>query len=306
MAAFSDGLIGARSLGMGGAFSSISNDSDGVMLNPAALTNVKAQQLSATASAIYAGLSDQSSISQGILGYSNSKSKLASVGFAWKHLGAARLYFEDMVIIGIAKSFRFRYGSQATPPIAQPAQATGIGGLGGLGFALGTSFKLLSWDSAATIGSDGSIVEDLNGWKGISFDAGFIIHLSKNTAAGISVQNLNTPSIVSQNSLVAEKLPTNIILGVGTSAKSVTWAIDFSFRRSQIDVRTGMELNGYQGRALLRVGFKLENLAWGTNITLGGSIRPGNAIRLDYAFVFPVGNIEDTLGSHRVSVVYDF
>jgi hypothetical protein len=67
-----------------------------------------------------------------------------------------------------------------------------------------------------------------------------------------------------------------------------------------------MELNGYQGRALLRVGFKLENLAWGTNITLGGSIRPGDAIRLDYAFVFPVGNIEATLGSHRVSVVYDF
>lgn len=288
MGAFSDNLIGARALGMGGAFSTISDDADGILLNPAALTNVRSQQLSATAASIYSGLSDKKLISQGIIGYSNSKSNRASVGFAWKNLNAANLYFENILVVGIAKSYKYS---------VQPANS---------GFSMGASFKSLNWDSAATIGSNGDIVEDLSGWKGVSFDAGLIIHISKNTAAGISLQNLNSPSIVSKNSLLAEKLPINVILGVGTSTKNVAWAIDFSFRQNEVDVRTGIELNGYEGRATLRVGFRLENLAWGTNITLGGSIKPSNSIRVDYAFVLPVGNIENTRGSHRVSLVYDF
>ena len=50
----------------------------------------------------------------------------------------------------------------------------------------------------------------------------------------------------------------------------------------------------------------LENLAWGTNLTLGAGYKPSDSSRIDYAFIYPVNTISDTLGSHRVSIVYNF
>ncbi len=74
----------------------------------------------------------------------------------------------------------------------------------------------------------------------------------------------------------------------------------------QIDLRVGAERQSYDGNFLLRVGFSLENLAWGTNFTLGAGYKPSKSLRIDYAFVYPVNTILDTLGSHRISMVYNF
>ena len=70
--------------------------------------------------------------------------------------------------------------------------------------------------------------------------------------------------------------------------------------------KSALSLSFYDESLILRGGFRLENLAWGTNLTIGGGYRPFRYLRIDYGFLFPIGGIRDTAGSHRFSVVYDF
>jgi hypothetical protein len=171
---------------------------------------------------------------------------------------------------------------------------------------LGATVKLLNWSVTPIIGAAGNMVEELEGRTNIGFDAGIIFRPSENAPIAVALQNINRPNIASENANISERLPVGIKLGVAVSGTQVSWAMDLGFKRTQVDVRAGFEWKLYQDTLALRLGFRLENLAWGSNITLGGSVKPQKSLRLDYAFLYPIGNITDTFGCHRMSVVYDF
>ena len=164
----------------------------------------------------------------------------------------------------------------------------------------------MNWDTAPTIGADGAVVEDLPGRSRFAFDVGMIFRPSPNIPIALSLQNLNTPNIASVSSIATENLPLQVMLGMGIVAKSSTWGMDLVFKQSEVDVKVGIESQFYDGSLILRGGFRLENLAWGTNLTLGGGYRPFKSLRIDYGFLFPIGGIRGTAGSHRFSIVYDF
>lgn len=294
-AAFEDGFIGARAFAMGGASTAIASGSDGLLVNPASISNLArlsgsdqlAQQLSATMAILHAGLSDEVSITQNLISYANSHPTRGALGLLWKRLNVSSLYSENYVIVGISKGYELASGEKGR-------------------LSLGGAVKLLNWDTAPTIGANGHIVEDLPGRSQLSLDVGMIFSPSENIPIALSLQNLNTPNITSTKSPATEKLPLQVALGIGIFGADSTWGMDLVFKDSQVDVKVGIEQQFNRGKLLLRGGFRLENLAWGTNLTLGGGYRPSQSFRLDYGFVFPIGGIEDTLGSHRFSVVYDF
>lgn len=273
-------------LGMGGASSAVSTEVDAVLNNPAGLYRIESQQLFATLANIYAGLSDDSSITQNIFGYGYSKSEQISAGLLWKRMAVSNLYSENIVGLGFSKSYVFGKKKRV--------------------LALGTAIKLLNWEVAPIVDSEGHILEELSGRTTLSFDAGIIFHPSTNTSIAFCAQNLNQPNLASENSNSSEKMPLNIKLGVGTFTQRTVWAMDLIFKNNQIDVETGLERKFLDGQIVIRGGFRLENLAYGTNITAGSSFYPKLNFRVDYAFVFPIGNVLETYGSHRVSIVYDF
>jgi len=296
-AAFDDDFTGARARGMGGAFTALSDEVDGILTNPAGLSQIAAQQLTATMATLYAGLSDASSITQNLVGYAYSNPKRGAMGFAWKRLSVSSLYSENIAAIGLAKQYRF--GSEANTRT----------------ISLGTTIKLLHWGVTPIVGADGNIVEAIKGRTNIGFDAGIIFRPLENAPIAVAIQNINRPNIASKDSNISERLPVKVKLGVAVLGKKVSWALDLGFKRTQVDVRVGFEWHLYQDILALRLGFRLENLAWGTNITLGAGFKPRksgdwftfvNAARIDYAFLYPVGNIIDTFGCHRMSVVYNF
>lgn len=170
--------------------------------------------------------------------------------------------------------------------------------------SIGAALKLLHWDTAPTIGTSGNIVEDLPGSSRFSLDAGVVFRPSENIPLALSVQNINTPNIASKSSKIMEDLPAQVTLGIGILGRRSTWGMDLVFNRSQTDVKIGIEQQFYDGRVLLRGGFRLENLAWGANLTLGGGYHLNSSVRMDYGSAFPIGGIVDTYGSHRVSLVY--
>ena len=308
-AAFRDNFLGARSVAMGGAYTALADDVDGALVNPAGLSMIKGQQIVATMAALYVGLSDDSFISQNIAGYAyqfsgrpkrplqargtrRRESRVAeyeeggigTLGIVWKRFGAGSLYSENVLALSFARALR------AVGKVA----------------SFGATLKLMSWDSAPTIGAHGKVVEDLPGWRGISFDVGFVVWPSENIPVAVALQNVNRPDITSNFSKVEEKLPSAVRVGVAAIGEDVTWVMDMILRDGQLDLRMGLERRAYEGNLLFRTGFGLENLAWGTNFTLGAGYKISDSTRIDYAFVYPVNTILDTLGSHRVSVVYDF
>lgn len=294
-AAFEDGFVGARAFAMGGAFTAIGDESDGLLVNPASIANLRhepesarsAQQVSATAARLHLGLSDETSIAQNLISYAYSLPTRGALGLLWKRLNVGELYSENHLLVGVSKNYDF--GSKERRRIS-----------------IGGAIKLLSWDTAPTIGADGSMVEDLPGRSRVAFDLGMIFRPSLNIPIALSLLNLNTPDISSTNSTATENLPLQVMLGMGIVAKNSTWGMDLVFRESEVDVKVGIESRFYAESLILRGGFRLENLAWGTNLTLGGGYRPLSRLRIDYGFLFPIGGIRDTSGSHRFSVVYDF
>jgi hypothetical protein len=293
IAAFRDNFLGAKSMGMGGAYTALADDVDGALVNPAGLSLVEGEQIIATTAALYVGLSDDSLISHNMLGYAHQQEKVGTLGVVWKRLGADGLYTENVLSLSFARDFSFRLTKKEEN--------------GRKNVSFGTTLNLMNWDSAPTVGADGRVVEDLPGWSGVSFDLGIVVWPSENIPVAVSLQNVNRPNIVSAElSQVSEKLPLTTRMGVAAIGEKLTWAMDIMLREGQIDLRGGVERLSYNGSLILRMGFSLENLAWGTNIALGGGYRISDAVRVDYAFVYPVNTILDTLGSHRVSIVYDF
>ncbi|MCZ6679379.1 MAG: hypothetical protein O7E52_19275 [Candidatus Poribacteria bacterium] len=294
-AAFEDGFIGARAFAMGGAFTAIGNESDGLLVNPASISSLprrsnspeSTQQLSATMATLYVGLSDETSITQNLVSYANSHVSRGAVGLLWKRLNVSELYSENYVVVGVSKNFELGDAEKRQ-------------------ISLGGAVKWLNWDTSPTIGANGTIVEDLPGRSQLGVDVGVIFRPTVNIPIALSLQNLNTPNIASTDSGVTETLPLQVTLGIGILGKLSTWGMDLVFKENQVDVKVGIEYTFDRGRLLLRGGFRLENLAWGTNLTLGGGYRASDSIRVDYGFLFPIGGIEETFGSHRFSIVYDF
>ena len=286
-AAFDDQFIGARAYGMGGASTAVTNEADGLLVNPASITNISAQQFSGTMAMLHVGLSDETSITQNLVAYANSHPRRGAVGLAWKRLNVSRLYAENYVVLGASKSYRI--GSEAKRH-----------------FSIGVSGKLLNWETVPTIGANGAILEDLPGRSQWSVDLGFVFRSSSNIPIAVSLQNLNSPGIASSSSPTSETLPLQTTLGIGILGRNSVWGMDLVFSRHEIDVRVGLEYRLHGDRLLVRSGFRLENLAWGTNLTVGAGFRPRERMRIDYGFVLPNSGIQATFGSHRFSIVYDF
>ena len=286
-AAFDDQFIGARAYGMGGASSAVTNEVDGLLVNPASISNIAAQQFSATMAMLHVGLSDETSITQNLVAYANSHPKRGTVGLLWKRLNVSQLYAENYVVLGASKSYRIGSGDNRL-------------------FSIGASGKLLNWETVPTFGADGSVLEDLPGRSQLSIDIGFVFRSSTDIPIAVSVQNLNSPSVASSSSPINENLPLQTTLGIGLLGSKSAWGMDLVFSRHEIDIAVGLEYRLHGDKLYVRSGFRLENLAWGTNLTVGAGLRPRERMRIDYGFVLPNGGIQSTFGSHRFSIVYDF
>ena len=254
-AAFEDGFIGARAFAMGGAFTAIAEESDGLLVNPASIANLRhqpesrrsVQQVSATMAKLHVGLTDETSITQNLISYAYSRPTQGALGLLWKRLSAGELYSENYLLVGASKSFDF--GAKAKRRIS-----------------LGGAVKVLDWDTAPTIGVDGAVVEDLPGRSRLAFDVGMIFRPSPNIPIALALQNLNTPNIASASSRATENLPLQVMLGMGIVAKKVTWGMDLVFRESEVDVKVGIESQFYEESLVLRGGFPIGKSGMGNKL----------------------------------------
>src|SRR5581483_2209037 len=111
-AAFQNDGWGARPVGMAGAFTALSDDANAPLYNPAGLTQVQWNEVSAMYARLFTGLTlysgndstggDTVHLDESYLAYVSKNSKLGSFGLSWSNFNTTHLYREDTVTLSYA------------------------------------------------------------------------------------------------------------------------------------------------------------------------------------------------------------
>ena len=287
-AAFNDIGIGARPLGMGGAFVALADDGNAASYNAAGLGYITAMHVSLTTAQRFRGLINYNHIS-GIVPLRSAGSVGASIGILSED---SEVYKEQTITISYGKAFLQR-------------------------FAVGMNLKSLSThfdennESVSVHLKNNSQFFASTSAADISFDLGMMANPVTGLTLGLSAENL-LPADVSVSGLGQDSVPQNIRVGLAyrltaiaatTQQKSLREVLksglglfEISFRDGDRHIHAGAEL--WLNRAIgLRAGYSLRSgVNSVTGISLGGSAKlPIAALRLqlDYAFQIVTGSLAD-------------
>jgi hypothetical protein len=265
--------VGARAVGMGGAFVAVSDDATSSYWNPAGLCQLRQQEITFTHNE---WLQD---VKYEYLGYGFPLGKRSSLGFGfiYLHMGTIPGYDRE----GNSASAFKAYDSAILLSLSQKLKQN---------LSLGIGFK---W-----------IKEQLEqeGSQSFAFDMGCLWSLN-NFSAGLVVNNLGTPVKFVQEEFI---LPSKISLGLSyrTLSNRLTLAGDIDFPNDGGPIlKQGIEYC-YQGSLFLRGGYQYrtdQGIKEKTELSLGGGLRIFDCdLNYTYSPDYGVGNV------HYFSVSYRF
>lgn len=278
--AFEELSAGARSQGMGNAFTAVADDINAVPYNPAGLGQVTESQLTAGYSRLALGLSDRSNISNSFYGFAQpiKSSRWGTAALTYQNLVLADHYKED--------SFTLSYGRRLFHSI--------YGGI---------AIKRMSRSAESDPYTQRDPLFQRRGMSVTNYaaDLGMLFRLSPHFVAGWSIKDLNEPNAGLESS---DPLFRQIQLGLAYYRRSFIFAGDFLKRDRELGYNFGVEQWFAQRRFAVRGGLEAGS-GNKTNITfgLGTHIR---AFEFNYAFLFPMTGIQGISGNHRFSLTIRF
>lgn len=291
-AAFNDIGVGARPLGLGGAFVALADDSNAANYNAAGLAYIDEIQIGATYAQRFNGLVNYNTIS-GII-------PVGSIGTFGVNIGI----LSENSDIYQEQSIRITYGRRLFQQIA-----------------LGLNIKSFStnYDSENEFVASNPYFTETSS-TAISLDVGLMAKLVKSLNLGLSVENLIPPDVGISDEQT-EIVPMNIRTGIAYRLESIAEmsaqgstmtrilneslaTVDILSRNDELYARIGVEmwLNPSIG---VRSGYGMKIGGNSANtINLGGSAKipiGGTALQLDYGFQLLTGDLQDNT-TQRFSV----
>lgn len=291
-AAFLDTGWGARSQGMGGAFTAVADDASGPLYNPAGLAQVSRREAAFMSDKLFTGL-DGVEIGQNFFGYVHPVSpRFGNVGFAWASLYDLSAYREDTCVLS--------YGKNITALSSQK-----------INVALGASLRYLRHEysldrynvkdpvfssgySADALSADGGVLVALP-------HAGLTFALASRNAAGADV-GLRTRDDVPVENVAGAAYFADTLAYLGLPR--FTFAMDVVSRDGVTDLRCGAESWLMDGKFALRAGGRSEEISMGLGYVVGFK-KSSMVLVVDYAFGWPL-EVEQTSGAHRMAVTVRF
>ena len=291
-ATFNDIGVGARPLGLGGAFVALADDSNAANYNAAGLGYIDVIQVGVTRAQRFNGLITYNSVS-GIIPFGRIGSIGASLGVLAED---SEIYREQAV--------RISYGNALFKQLAIGAN---------LKF-FGTSF-----DEANEFVAENPYFTQTSS-SAVSFDLGVIAKPFQSLSIGASVENL-LPANMSISDTHTDSVPLNIRAGlvyrlesiaemsaqgaaVSNLLKSSLGTVEIASRNGEIYIRTGIEI--WLNKAIaVRGGYGAKNGGnSATTLNFGGSAKlpiSSTAIQLDYGLQILTGDFQDNT-TQRFSV----
>lgn len=284
-ATFNNIGVGARPLGLGGAFVALADDSNAADYNAAGLGYIDRIHLGATHAQRFNGLITYNNIS-GIIPFGRAGSIGASLGILGED---SEIYREQTV--------RLSYGNALFKQL----------GIGANLKLFGTSFEANEF-----------VVENeyfaQTSSSAVSFDLGVIAKPFQSLGLGASVENL-LPADMSVSDTQTDSVPLNIRAGLAYRLASIAemsaqgaavrnllrgslGSLEVASRNGEIYIRTGVEV-WLNNSIAVRGGYGVKSGgSSATTLSFGGSAKlpiSGTTLQLDYGFQLLSGNLQDNI-----------
>ncbi|MDD5687381.1 MAG: LysM peptidoglycan-binding domain-containing protein [Elusimicrobia bacterium] len=273
--AFENISSGARPYGMGNAFTGLADDIQAVFYNPAGLTQIRYKELITSFGRPFLGLDDKSNISDGFIGYLYPIRGRESIAVSVTDLRLSSIYSENVATLSYAKDIKKNV-------------------------SFGFNLKALRIKYGSDSYTEIDPVFNRDSRTSFSGDVGLFMKFTKKFSAGFSAFNLNEPNIG-----IAEVLPLPLKMRLGISYRPAfaTICFDVEKQKDNYTYFLGSEKLIFTNDFFIREGASYsKNLI---NISLGFSYLP-DPLKIDYAFQMPIVGIKSILGSHRISITFEF
>jgi len=293
-AAFDDNNWGARAVGMGGAFTAVADDASAPMYNPAGLSQLQWNELTAMYSRLLTGLTlysggdntggDISTLDESYLAFASKPNKFGSFALSWANFNTTHLYRED--------TFTLSYSRYLDDLISLPGNSLSFGAnvkylhrsialdaftVSDPVFAGGTTKSAAAVDVGVLYKPEDG---PLNGWR-----------------LGFSALNVNQPDV---GFGARDNVPLEYRVGVAYQSRLHPWIVpDVDYVRSAgvNDIEAGCESWLFKDTIGLRAGVNRDEASAGLSYYQG--VGKGFGFRLDYGFTIPF-YIEGTDGNQRL------
>ncbi|OGS28265.1 MAG: hypothetical protein A2297_10230 [Elusimicrobia bacterium RIFOXYB2_FULL_48_7] len=273
--------VGARPLGMAGAYSCVGDDASVMFWNPAGLNRVKKPEFSTMYSQFYPDLLENLGLSY--MSFVYPSEKYGNFGAGFVQMGMS-LYQENVFALSYARKLPF-YG----------------------GLYCGVNLKNLSKNYAMTGYTmlDPAFAEKMSA-SGYGLDVGFAYDVNEKLSFAFVGKNINEPNI---RLVKSDVVPSEYRIGAGYRRGTLALEADL--------VTYGMGLNNYLcagaemwmpgDRVGVRAGFNLGDNEYKT-MAMGATFRAPfaiSALQVDYGFVYNL-NFSESPGNHYFSLGIKF
>lgn len=279
---------GARALGMGGAFSALSDDPGALAINPAGIANQDGISTLLSNSRYFEGLDDGRSIGYSFIGIVlPSLARWGKIGISVEEFNAGDLYNELSLLmaIGIGKD---------------------VGGKGNI--SIGADVRIRRWNSAPVTTDAGEEIEHLKSDWVPSFDLGLLWGLEGGTSFGFVLGDLGGFDISSAGRGGRERIPFFLRIGFYHEVFGFGLSLDTCIRRGIPSIYVGSERWIAKDRLGFRMGLAFLDVSQGIDISFGLTLVPYQRpnISLNYSCSYPIGTLTDAGGIHRVDLSFRF
>ncbi len=285
MALYDISYWGVRALGMGGAFTAVSDDVNAPIYNIAGIAGMEKPEATVMSAKIFSGLDGLDMSTDYIGGVYPISRQIGSISLNWSYYGDTGLRREDSVNLGYARTLN------------------DIIKVDWMDFMAGINLRYLSQEARY----NGS---DLNK-SAFAFDLGLLARFKYGISVGFSGKYFNKPDIgfktedrIKQTNVLGaayynEKLP---LLGI----PYFTFAMDYEMREGDNTLIMGMESKVIDGNLALRAGGWAEQINFGIGYGFDfGKDDKKSRLMIDYAFGLPL-QVQETSGSHFISLSFRF
>ncbi|MFC2061091.1 OmpA family protein [Elusimicrobiota bacterium] len=308
---FEDIGVGARSIGMASAYTAIAEDAYAMYYNPACLEGVKWKELGMNYEKLYLGLSDNSNLGSGYVGYAQElksigKLKLGgTIGVGWLNFALSKYYSENTLILGYGR--KIEYEIKGNSGITKILNHIGSGRFSG-----GLNVKVLSKGFGSTRYTENAVNLDTgqryggrdpvfrNGYtkSGVGIDLGLVYKMNDWHRFAMMLRDINSPDMgLKEDDRVGRRLK----MGYGYIGKNLTTAVDLTIGCGDVKLQGGAEKWFMERMLAVRSGLGIGSREY-AELTLGGSYRYNKVFYLDYSFRYPLRGIRGVAGSHQISI----
>ena len=287
-AAFDDTYWGVRALGMGGAFTAVSNDANAPLYNVAGTAFAAQKEATLMGSRLFAGL-DGVEIASNYAGYVHPISaQYGAISFAWSSISTPGLRREDTFSVGYARVLNdiLRLNSEIVE-LSAGANLKYL--MQEVKFDVSAS-DLNTYEGAMT--GDIAVLAMFTNGIGLGFSSKYIVPADIGFMEKDEVKNTNVLGL----SYYSDELPL-------VKIPYFTVALDVIFRDSETFIRAGVESYVLDRKLAIRLGGREEafNMGFGYEFAFANETK----LVVDYALEIPF-EVEDSYGSHFFSLSFKF